>query len=97
MFETAGATGREDATPGVAPGVAPSGGVPGVAPGVPPAATLAEVQEQLDGLGAVVARLEPGAVPLSEAPALWRAFDSIERLASGAKTLLARSEEHTSE
>src|SRR5690606_14674298 len=86
MFETAGATGREGATPGVAPGLAPAGAV---VPGVPPPATLAEGQEQLDGLGAVGARLEPGAVPLSDAPALWRAFDGIERLASGAKTLLA--------
>ncbi|MFP3900521.1 MAG: hypothetical protein ACLFXM_06675, partial [Acidimicrobiia bacterium] len=76
MFETAGATDQEDATPGVAPGV-------------PPAATLAEVRKQATGLRAVVARLEPGMVPVGEAPALWQAFDSIERLASGAKTLLA--------
>ncbi|HEX6418288.1 MAG TPA: DUF222 domain-containing protein, partial [Acidimicrobiales bacterium] len=76
MFETAGATGQEDATPGVASGV-------------PPAATLAEVREQGARLRAVVARLEPGAVPVGEAPALWQAFDGIERLAAGAKTLLA--------
>ena len=47
------------------------------------------MRERAVSLGAVVARLEPGAVPLGEAPALWQAFDSIERLASGAKTLLA--------
>ncbi|HEX6236838.1 MAG TPA: hypothetical protein VFZ68_06575, partial [Acidimicrobiales bacterium] len=77
MFEgMAGTTGQEGATPGAASGV-------------PPAATLAEVRDQAAGLGAVVARLEPGAVPLGEAPALWQAFDGIERLAAGAKTLLA--------
>ncbi|HEX6238581.1 MAG TPA: DUF222 domain-containing protein [Acidimicrobiales bacterium] len=76
MFELAGATSQEGATPSVAPGV-------------PLAATLAEVREQAAGLQTVVARLEPGAVPLVEAPALWEAFDGIERLAAGAKTLLA--------
>jgi len=34
-------------------------------------------------------RLVPGDVPLSDAPAMWDAFDAIERCATAAKTLLA--------
>jgi hypothetical protein len=37
----------------------------------------------------LVGRLEPDLVPLPEAPAMWQAFDAVERLASSAKTLLA--------
>jgi hypothetical protein len=48
-----------------------------------------EVREVLDGLRAVVARLDPLDVPLSWAPGLWADLDRIERLAAGAKTLLA--------
>ena len=36
-----------------------------------------------------LARLAPADVPLSEAPAMWAAYDSIERCAAAAKTLLA--------
>ena len=50
---------------------------------------LAEVHEQLEVLRGLVGRLEPEAVPLPEAPPMWQAFDAVERLAAGAKTLLA--------
>ncbi|CAN5704866.1 hypothetical protein BH20ACT2_BH20ACT2_26250 [soil metagenome] len=35
-------------------------------------------------------QLDPDAVPLPEAPAMWSAFDTIEKLAAGAKCRLAR-------
>jgi hypothetical protein len=45
------------------------------------------VLEQLSGM---LERLDPDAVPLCEAPDLWRDFDRAERLLGSAKTLLAR-------
>ena len=48
-----------------------------------------EVRGRLATMRELVGRLEPDFVPLSEAPAMWQAFDAIERLASSAKTLLA--------
>src|SRR6266576_220849 len=39
---------------------------------------------------AVVAALDPDAVGPADVPGLWRSFDAIERLATAAKTLLAR-------
>jgi Domain of unknown function (DUF222) len=42
-----------------------------------------------------LARLTPGDVPLSEAPAMWAAYDSIERCAAAAKTLLAERVEQS--
>ena len=52
-------------------------------------AGLQEVREGLATLRDLVGRLAPEAVPLPEAPAMWQAFDGIERLAASAKTLLA--------
>jgi len=52
-------------------------------------ASVAAVRERLAGMRDLVGRLEPDAVPLPEAPAMWQAFDGIERLAASAKTLLA--------
>ncbi|HEY6698568.1 MAG TPA: hypothetical protein VIZ67_10100, partial [Acidimicrobiales bacterium] len=46
-------------------------------------------------LRAQLARLSPGDVPLSEAPAMWAAYDSIERCAAAAKTLLAERVEQS--
>jgi hypothetical protein len=48
-----------------------------------------EVTAHLDMLRGLVARLDPAAVPLPEAPGLWHALNSIERLAAAAQTLLA--------
>jgi hypothetical protein len=48
-----------------------------------------QVRERLATMRELVGRLEPDLVPLPEAPAMWQAFDAIERLASSAKTLLA--------
>jgi Domain of unknown function (DUF222) len=48
-----------------------------------------EVRERLAAMRELVGRLEPDLVPLPEAPAMWQAFDAVERLASPAKTLLA--------
>ncbi|MGH9231661.1 MAG: hypothetical protein ACRD07_23565, partial [Acidimicrobiales bacterium] len=54
---------------------------------------------QVTDVGKVVryrlARLTPGDVPLSEAPAMWAAYDSIERGAAAAKTLLAERVEQS--
>jgi hypothetical protein len=50
---------------------------------------VGEVRERLEALRDLVGRLEPEAVALPEAPAMWQAFDGIERLAASAKTLLA--------
>ena len=41
-------------------------------------------------LSGVVESLNPGGVPIFEAPDLWSAFERVERLAAAAKTLLAR-------
>ena len=51
--------------------------------------SLAEVHEGGAALRDLVGRLEPDLVPLPEAPAMWLAFDVVERLAASAKTLLA--------
>jgi hypothetical protein len=51
--------------------------------------SVAAVRERLAEMRDLVGRLEPDAVPLPEAPAVWQAFDAIERLAASAKTLLA--------
>ncbi|MGI9119453.1 MAG: hypothetical protein ACR2G7_04920, partial [Acidimicrobiales bacterium] len=40
-------------------------------------------------LGKVCAALDPASVPLPEVGGLWSGFDTIERLASGAKCRLA--------
>jgi hypothetical protein len=48
-----------------------------------------EVRERLATMRELVGGLEPDLVPLPEAPAMWQAFDAVERLASSAKTLLA--------
>jgi hypothetical protein len=50
---------------------------------------VAEVRESLAAIRDLVGRLEPDLVPLPEAPAMWQAFDAVERLAASAKTLLA--------
>jgi Domain of unknown function (DUF222) len=50
---------------------------------------MAEVCERLAAMRELVDRLEPDFVPLPEVPAMWQAFDAVERLASSAKTLLA--------
>jgi hypothetical protein len=42
-----------------------------------------------------VGRLVAGDVPLDEAPAMWQAFDGLERLATAAKTLLAERVEES--
>jgi Domain of unknown function (DUF222) len=51
--------------------------------------SVAEVRERLATMRDLVGRLEPDLVPLPEAPAMWQAFDAVERLAASAKTLLA--------
>jgi hypothetical protein len=47
------------------------------------------VQDVEKVLRSELGRLVPGDVPLGDAPAMWQAFDGIERLAAAAKTLLA--------
>ncbi|HKA84757.1 MAG TPA: DUF222 domain-containing protein [Acidimicrobiales bacterium] len=42
-----------------------------------------------------LARLSPADVPLPEAPAMWAAYDAIERCAAAAKTLLAERVEQS--
>ena len=42
-----------------------------------------------------LARLAPADVPLPESPAMWAAYDSIERCAAAAKTLLAERVEQS--
>jgi hypothetical protein len=51
--------------------------------------SVTEVRERLAAMRDLVGRLEPDLVPLPEAPAMWQAFDVVERLAASAKTLLA--------
>jgi Domain of unknown function (DUF222) len=51
--------------------------------------SVAEVHQGLAALRDLVGRLEPDLVALPEAPAMWQAFDVVERLAASAKTLLA--------
>jgi hypothetical protein len=45
----------------------------------------------------LVDEFEPDAVPLCEAPRLWKTLDQVERLAASAKTLLARRVEDSAE
>lgn len=52
--------------------------------------TLGWVVEQQAALAAGVAVLDPDIVLATEAPAMWQAFDRMERLAASAKTLLAQ-------
>jgi Domain of unknown function (DUF222) len=47
-----------------------------------------QVRDLEKALRSQLGRLVPGEVPLVEAPAMWEAFDGIERLAASAKTLL---------
>jgi hypothetical protein len=54
--------------------------------GVDAALTLREVNAELGVLRWLVGRLEPEAVPLPDAVPMWHAPDTIERLATGAKT-----------
>jgi hypothetical protein len=49
-----------------------------------------EVRELEQFLGEMVGRLDPDAVPFSEACDVWAAFDAVERLAVTAKILMAR-------
>ncbi|MCZ7536845.1 MAG: hypothetical protein M5T61_13720 [Acidimicrobiia bacterium] len=48
-----------------------------------------------DALAGLVGVLDPDLVPLPEAARWWEALDRIERLAAGAKTLLARRVEES--
>ncbi|MEO7399097.1 MAG: hypothetical protein ABIW84_11075, partial [Ilumatobacteraceae bacterium] len=50
---------------------------------------IREVEAQRSALGALVAAFDPGSVPLPDAPVAFRLLDEIERLASGAKILIA--------
>jgi hypothetical protein len=50
---------------------------------------LRQVEDVEKVLRSELGRLVPGDVPLRDAPAMWQAFDGIERLAAAAKTLLA--------
>lgn len=52
--------------------------------------TLRQVEECQAAVAADVAALDADLVPCSQAPAMWTAFDRIERLAASAKVLLAR-------
>jgi hypothetical protein len=56
---------------------------------------LRQVQDVQAALRLQLCRLVPGDVPSSEAPAMWEAFDAIERLAASAKTLLAERVEES--
>jgi hypothetical protein len=51
--------------------------------------SIEEVRDELAAVRELVGRLEPDRVPLPEAPAMWQAFEAVERLAASAKTLLA--------
>jgi hypothetical protein len=51
---------------------------------------VAAVRAERDRVGALLRALEPDAVALTDAEAMWSAFDRIERHAANAKTLLAR-------
>jgi Domain of unknown function (DUF222) len=56
---------------------------------------LRQVTDVGSALRHQLARLTPCDVPLSEAPAMWAAYDSIERCAAAAKTLLAERVEQS--
>src|ERR1700759_3115505 len=51
--------------------------------------TLPLVRIAARGVGRFVDGLDVDAVPLGDATAMWVAFDQIERMVAGAKTLLA--------
>jgi hypothetical protein len=51
--------------------------------------TLRQAKDLEAALRLQLGRLLPGDVPLGEAPAMWQAYEAIERLAAAAKTLLA--------
>ncbi len=55
-----------------------------------PGVSAVDVREIDEFLAVLVNRLDPDAVPIGEAFALWSAFDAVERRAGAAKTLLAR-------
>jgi Domain of unknown function (DUF222) len=50
---------------------------------------LRQVRDLQAALRLQLGRLVPGDVALNDAPAMWQAYDTIERLAAAAKTLLA--------
>jgi hypothetical protein len=56
---------------------------------------LRQVTDVGSALRHQLARLAPGDVPLSDAPGIWAAYDSIERCAAAAKTLLAERVEQS--
>jgi Domain of unknown function (DUF222) len=56
---------------------------------------LRQVTDLGSALRNQLARLAPADVPLPEAPAMWAAYDSIERCAAAAKTLLAERVEQS--
>jgi hypothetical protein len=56
---------------------------------------LRQVTDVGSALHHQLARLAPADVPLSEVPAMWTAYDSIERCAAAAKTLLAERVEQS--
>ena len=56
---------------------------------------LRQVTDLGKALRSQLARLTPGDVPVSEAAAMWEAYDSIERCAAAAKTLLAERVEQS--
>jgi hypothetical protein len=56
---------------------------------------LSAVRATEQSLRRLVGDLDPDAVPLCEAPELWKAFVAIERLAASAATLMARRVEET--
>jgi hypothetical protein len=55
-----------------------------------PGVSAVDVREIDEFLAVLVNRLDPDAVPSSDAYELWSAFDAVERRAGAAKTLLAR-------
>jgi Domain of unknown function (DUF222) len=59
------------------------------------AVQLRQVTDLGSALSHQLARLTPGDVALPEAPAMWAAYDSIERCAAAAKTLLAERVEQS--
>jgi len=54
------------------------------------APSIVRIRSLGDGLAGMLAVLEPDLVPLPEALGWWEALDRVERLATAAKTLLAR-------
>src|SRR3954447_2936159 len=58
---------------------------------------LDDVRDIETFLGVLVGRLDPDAVPLCEAPDMWRSFGAVARFAMSAQTLLARRAEEAGE